>query len=98
MKSELKFYDAESNSLSSCGDVLDIVFSNRELHWPGVLIEKGTSPYFYPKNVYTPYFYFALALETDCIGALKRMVRLRILKQARATSGLTRQKPHLPMT
>ncbi|HHF0518549.1 TPA: helix-turn-helix domain-containing protein [Vibrio alginolyticus] len=65
MKSELKFYDSESNALSSCGDVLDIEFSNHELDWSGVLVEKGTSPYFYPKNVYTPYFYFALALEKD---------------------------------
>lgn len=65
MKSELKFYDSESNALSSCGDVLDIEFSNHGLDWSGVLVEKGTSPYFYPKNVYTPYFYFALALEKD---------------------------------
>ncbi|WP_241762480.1 hypothetical protein [Vibrio coralliilyticus] len=65
MESELKFYDSESNELSGCGDVLDIEFSNHGLDWLGVLVEKGSSPYFYPKNVYTPYFYFALALEKD---------------------------------
>ncbi|MDK9760186.1 AraC family transcriptional regulator, partial [Vibrio sp. D173a] len=53
------------DELSDCGQVLDIEFSNRELDWPGVILEKGSSPHFYPKNVYTPYFYFALALEQD---------------------------------
>ena len=65
MKSELKFYDSDSNTLSSCGEVLDIEFSNHGLDWPGILVEKGSSPYFYPKNVQTPYFYFALALDKD---------------------------------
>ena len=65
MKSSLKFFDFESNILSDCGEVLDIEFSNQGLNWLGVVIEKGTSPHFYPQNVYTPYFYFALALEKD---------------------------------
>ncbi|MDK9739440.1 AraC family transcriptional regulator [Vibrio sp. D404a] len=65
MESKLKFIDFNSDELSDCGQVLDIEFSNRELDWPGVILEKGSSPHFYPKNVYTPYFYFALALEQD---------------------------------
>lgn len=65
MKSKLKFYDFKSNDPSDCGQVLNIDFSNADLGWPGTILEKGSSPYFYPKNVYTPYFYFALALEQD---------------------------------
>lgn len=65
MESQLKFFDFESNQLSNCGNVLDIEFSNHELDWQGVVLEKGSSPHFYPTNVYTPYFYFALALDQD---------------------------------
>ncbi|PSW17217.1 AraC family transcriptional regulator [Photobacterium sanctipauli] len=65
MKSSLKFYDFESKALSDCGDVLDIEFSNHELNWPGVILEKGMSPHFYPTNVFTPYFYFAVAIDQD---------------------------------
>ena len=45
--------------------MLDIEFSSAELDWPGIILEQGSSPHFYPDNVYTPYFYFALALEQD---------------------------------
>ena len=65
MKSQLEFYHVETDQLSDCGDVLDIEFSAGQLHWEGVVLEKGSSPYFYPKNIYTPYFYFALALEKN---------------------------------
>ncbi|MFD2166999.1 helix-turn-helix domain-containing protein [Thalassotalea euphylliae] len=65
MKSTLKFFDFDSDQISNCGDVLDIEFSNHALDWSGIVLEKGTSPHFYPQNVYTPYFYFALALEKD---------------------------------
>lgn len=65
MESQLKFFDFESNEHSDCGNVLDIEFSNHELEWQGVVLEKGSSPHFYPTNVYTPYFYFALALDQD---------------------------------
>ncbi|MCG7588607.1 helix-turn-helix transcriptional regulator [Photobacterium sp. OFAV2-7] len=65
MKSHLKFYDFDSDALSDCGQVLDIEFSNHGLDWPCVIIEKGTSPHFYPQHVYTPYFYFALGLERE---------------------------------
>lgn len=65
MKSNLKFYNHGSGTESRCSDVLEIEFSNASLGWHGVILEKGSSPHFYPDNVYTPYFYFALALEQD---------------------------------
>ena len=67
MKSNIIFYNHENDELSSCGDVLDIEFSNTELNWDGVILEKGRSPHFYPNNVYTPYFYFALALDKELV-------------------------------
>ena len=78
MKSELKFYDAESNSLSSCGDVLDIVFSNRELHWPGIVIEKAHRRISIQKTSIRHTSTLRWHLKPIYIGALKRMVRLRI--------------------
>lgn len=65
MRSDLKFYQFESRQPSDCGEVLEIDFSVRKLDWDGVVLEKGQSPNFYPNNVYTPYFYFALALEHE---------------------------------
>lgn len=65
MKSSLQFFNFESNQASDCGEVLDIEFSSQGLNWNGVVLEKGNSPHFYPNNVYTPYFYFALALDQD---------------------------------
>ena len=65
MKSNLRFYDFETKLPSDCGKVLDIEFSNQNLDWPGIVLEKGSSPHFYPQNVFTPYFYFALGLEHD---------------------------------
>lgn len=65
MKSTLKFFNYESHAPSDCGQVLDIELSSESLNWPGVVLEKGSSPHFYPDNVYTPYFYFALGLEQD---------------------------------
>ena len=65
MRSKLEFYDFDSNAVSDCGDVLEIEFSSEPLNWDGVVLEKGSSPHFYPNNVYTPYFYFALALDED---------------------------------
>ncbi len=65
MKSNLKFYSHDSKALSDCGDVLDIEFSNHSLNWDGIILEKGRSPHFYPNNVFTPYFYFALALDKE---------------------------------
>ena len=65
MHSQLQFFDHDTNTPSDCGDVLNIKVSSAGLDWPGIIVEKGESPYFYPQNVYTPYFYFALALEQD---------------------------------
>ena len=65
MKSKLQFLNYQSNTSSNCGEVLEIAVSNHDLDWKGVLVEKGYSPHFYPQNVYTPYFYFALATEQD---------------------------------
>ncbi|MEM7563947.1 MAG: AraC family transcriptional regulator [Pseudomonadota bacterium] len=65
MKSNLEFYEFESRQPSDCGQVLEIEFSSSGIDWPGVVLEKGSSPCFYPDNVYTPYFYFALALDEE---------------------------------
>ncbi|REL25901.1 AraC family transcriptional regulator [Thalassotalea euphylliae] len=65
MKSQLQFIQADTEQTSDCGNVLDIELSSHQLEWSGVILEKGTSPHFYPQNVYTPYFYFALALDED---------------------------------
>ena len=65
MRSKLKFFQNSDNSLSHCGEVLEIELASHHLDWSGVIIEKGQSPHFYPNDVYTPYFYFALALERD---------------------------------
>jgi AraC family transcriptional regulator len=65
MKSRLAFFDFDTHKPSNCKDVLDISFSNEALNWPGIILEKGSSPHFYPNHVYTPYFYFALALDKD---------------------------------
>lgn len=62
MKSRLQFFEFESGDASDCGNVLVIEKSSEKLGWQGVVLEKGTSPHFYPNNVYTPYFYFALSL------------------------------------
>lgn len=65
MKSKLEFWQFETDQPSDCGDVLEIEISNGDLGWSGVILEKGSSPHFYPNNVYTRYFYFALGLEED---------------------------------
>lgn len=65
MKTDLKFYNFETKDLSDCGQVLEIEFSAARSGWSGVILEKGSSPHFYPQNVFTPYFYFALAIDQD---------------------------------
>lgn len=65
MKSILKFYNEKDKSLSNCGDPLDIEKSSDKLGWQGIILEKGWSPHFYPTQIVTPYFYFALALEHE---------------------------------
>ncbi|WCE31523.1 helix-turn-helix transcriptional regulator [Vibrio sp. SCSIO 43137] len=80
MNSELKFYDSVTDTVSDCGKVLEIEFSNHGLDWSGILVEKGSSPHFYPKNVYTPYFYFALALDKDLNWSVEKDGTLADLK------------------
>lgn len=92
MKSNLVFYNFEPKSqfdteeqintgeLSDCGQVLDIEFSNAECQWEGIILEKGRSPHFYPKNVYTPYFYFALALDQELNWSAERDGSLTAIK------------------
>lgn len=63
MKTILKYYKKGSNVESNCGDILDIKVSSRNFEWDGVLLERGTSKYFYPKEVETPNFYFAVEME-----------------------------------
>ncbi|GAL35928.1 hypothetical protein JCM19240_4863 [Vibrio maritimus] len=92
MKSQLTFIDHETGALSDCGQVLDIEHSNQGLGWSGVVIEKGSSPHFYPQNVHTPYFYFALALEQDLNWEVEKEEGTASLKTSRATFGLTHPK------
>ncbi|USD62921.1 helix-turn-helix transcriptional regulator [Vibrio sp. SCSIO 43140] len=80
MKSQLTFIDHETGALSDCGQVLDIDNSNQGLGWNGVVIEKGSSPHFYPQNVHTPYFYFALALEQDLTWEVEKEEGIASLK------------------
>jgi len=63
MKTILQFVEQSTGSRSSCGDPLEIELSSRDLGWGGILLEKGWSPHFFPSNIITPYFYFALAIE-----------------------------------
>lgn len=63
MKTRLLFLDHLSRKPSDCGEPLQIEASSSRLNWDGVVLEKGWSPYFYPENIVTPYFYFALAID-----------------------------------
>ena len=65
MQTKLKFFDFATGAPSDCGAVLEIEFSSAGLDWPGIILEQGNSPHFYPNKVYTPYFYFALAQDED---------------------------------
>jgi AraC family transcriptional regulator len=51
--------------MSDCGTPLVIEESSINLEWKGVHLEKGHSPYFYPKNIYTESFYFALSISAS---------------------------------
>jgi len=65
MKSAITYLDAETQRVTDCGDPLVIELSSRDLNWQGLLVEKGWSPFFRPRNVYTDYFYFALATSAS---------------------------------
>lgn len=62
MKTSIPFYHKVTNIKSDCGDPLNISLSSKALHWQGILLERGTSPHFYPKDVITPHFYFAIEM------------------------------------
>jgi len=64
MKTAIKYLDYNTRDLSDCGDPLKIELSSRNLGWDGVLLEKGWSPHFYPENIITESFYFALAVSS----------------------------------
>lgn len=63
MNTSIQYFDVNTLRISSCGDILDIHESSKSLNWDGILLERGTSPYFHPKNVQTSTFYFALELS-----------------------------------
>lgn len=65
MKTSLQFLRNDTRSPSDCGLPLIIESSSGDLAWQGVLLEKGWSPHFFPRDVVTPYFYFALAIERE---------------------------------
>lgn len=67
METKLKYYIKGTNEESNCGDVLEIEESSRDLGWDGILLERGTSKYFHPKDVETPNFYFAVEIENEYI-------------------------------
>ena len=81
MKSDLVFLTAETLEPASCGESLEISLSSREMGWEGILLEKGFSPSFYPKDIVTPYFYFAVGQERD--------LRWRIKSEASVTELVT---------
>lgn len=60
LKTVLSYLDFASRKPSNCGETLVITESSRDLAWKGIVLELGSSPEFYPDNVCTPYFYFAL--------------------------------------
>lgn len=80
MKTRLQFLDAETRAVSDCGDPLVIEVASHDLGWDGMLLEKGWSPHFYPTDIVTPYFYFALALEEDLHWSAKHEGELVVLK------------------
>ncbi|WP_240838919.1 helix-turn-helix domain-containing protein [Acidaminobacter sp. JC074] len=63
MKTSIPFYHKVTGIKSDCGNPLDISLSSKDLNWEGILLERGTSPHFYPKDVVTPNFYFAIEME-----------------------------------
>ena len=63
MKTSIPFYHKVTNVRSNCGDPLNIELSSKDLAWEGILLERGSSPFFYPKDVVTPNFYFAIEME-----------------------------------
>ena len=65
MKTSIQYLDYNTKEISDCGSPLVIEESSLGLGWKGVLLEKGHSPFFYPKNIYTDSFYFALSISAS---------------------------------
>lgn len=63
MKSSIRYMNFDTKEISDCGSPLFIEESSVDLGWKGVLLEKGYSPCFYPSNIYTESFYFALSIS-----------------------------------
>ncbi len=80
MKSTLQFLNAEDRSTSNCGKPIEIEKSSSDLGWEGFIVEKGWSPHFYPENIVTPYFYFALALDQELKWEVKHNEHFEQLK------------------
>lgn len=62
MKTAILYLDNTTKKISDCGEPLDIEISSRNLGWNGILLEKGWSPHFFPKDIVTESFYFALSI------------------------------------
>ena len=63
MKTSIPFMHKTTKIKSNCGDPLEIKLSSKELSWDGILVERGVSPFFHPKDVVTPNFYFAIEMQ-----------------------------------
>lgn len=82
MKTNIPFYHKVTDVVSNCGEPLDITLSSHLLNWEGVLVERGTSPYFHPKDVVTPNFYFAIEMEnTYSWDALKSGEKIALVTE-----------------
>ncbi len=80
MKSRLTFLNESDHSPSNCGDPLDIKTSSHGLGWDGIIVEKGWSPHFYPTQIVTPYFYFALAIDHELSWKVAMNEKFELLK------------------
>jgi AraC family transcriptional regulator len=80
MKTAIEYFDYYTGEKTDCGVPLEIEISSRHLDWKGVLLEKGWSPYFHPKNTITNSFYFALALDSPLHWHAKNEEELLMLK------------------
>jgi AraC family transcriptional regulator len=61
---KIRFWNADTGGEDRCGEPLRIEQSSDGLGWLGAHLEKGWSPHFYPTNVTTREFYFAMDLAT----------------------------------
>ena len=80
MKSKLIFLNNTTRESSDCGEPLRIEVSSSHLGWDDVILEKGWSPFFYPEDIVTPYFYFALAIDKDLEWEVRQQGNMKTLK------------------